>query len=244
MEELKLDVQVRGDIGSRKVRRTRRDNFIPAVVYGGKEKSTPVKVERKAFDRIERQHRGENIVFRLNVMEGTKKLKDYSAIIKEIQHDPVSDAALHIDFNRISLTKEIEVKVPIIAKGEAVGVKQDGGSLDHVLWELEVVCLPTKIPQNIEVDISHLKIHDTIQVKGLKLPEGVKTKHDPESIVFSVAPPMKEVIVEEVAKEAAPSEPEVIKEKKKEEVPGVAPKEPAKAETKKPEAEAKKPEGK
>ena len=242
MEELKLEVQIRKEVGGRKVRRTRRNNFIPGVVYGGREKSTPVQVDRKEFERITRFHRSESVIFHLNVMEGEKKLKDYSAMIKEVQHDPVSDAALHIDFNRISLTKEIEVKVPIVAKGDAIGVKQDGGSLDHVLWELDVVCLPTKIPQNIEVDVSGLKIHDVIHVKDLKLPEGVKTKHDLESIVFSVSPPMKEVPIEEVTTEAAATEPEVTKEKKKEEVAGA--KEPLKAEAKKPEAEAKKPEAK
>ena len=234
MEELKLDVQVRKETGTRKVRGIRRNNAIPAVVYGGKEKTTPIQVNRKDFERIERTHRSESVIFRLNIMDGDKKLKDYSAIVKEVQHHPVSDTALHIDFNRISLTKEIEVKVPIIAKGETVGVKQDGGSLDHVLWELEVICLPTKIPNNIEVDVSSLKINDTIHIKDLRLPEGVKTKHDPESIVFMVAPPMKEVPVAEVATEAAATEPEVIKEKKdKEEA-----KQPAEAQDK-PKAESK-----
>ncbi len=234
MEELKLEVQVRKEVGSRKINKVRRNNFIPAVVYGGREKSTPVQVDRKIFEKIERSHRSESVIFHLNVMEGEKKIKDYSAMIKEIQHHPVTDVTLHIDFGRISLTKEIEVKVPIVAKGEAVGVKQDGGSLDHVLWELDVICLPTKIPKSIEVDVSHLKINDSIHVKDLKLPEGVKTKHDLESIVFSVAPPMKEVVIEEAAAQATMTEPEVIKEKK-EEVKA----KPEASEKEKPKAEAK-----
>ena len=231
MEELKLDVQVRKEIGSRKINKVRRENFIPAVVYGGKEKTTPIQVSRKEFERIQRHHRSEAVIFHLNLLEGEKKLKDYSAIIKDVQHDPVSDVTLHIDFNRISVTQEIEVKVPIIAKGEAIGVKQDGGALDHVIWELEVTCLPTKIPQNIEVDVSGLKINDVIHVKDLKLPEGVKTKHNPNSIVFSVAPPMKEAPAEGVAAEAAATEPEVIKEKKVE-AKAVEGQEKPKAETK------------
>ncbi|MCA9406557.1 MAG: hypothetical protein KC684_08465, partial [Candidatus Omnitrophica bacterium] len=99
----------------------------------------------------------------------------------------------------------------VVAKGEAVGVKTDGGSLEHTLWELDVICLPTNIPNKLEVDVSHLKIGDVIHVKDILLPEGVKTKHDPEAIVFSVVPPMKEEVETE---EAAPTEPEVIKEKK------------------------------
>ncbi len=234
MEELKLDVQVRTELGSRKIGSVRRENFIPAVVYGGREKSTPIKVGRKDFERIERTHKGENIIFHLNVLEGAKKLKDYPAIIKEIQHHPVSDTALHIDFNRISLTEEIEVKVPIVSKGEAVGVKQEGGALDHILWELDVVCLPTKIPQDIEVDVTAMKLNDSIYVKDLRLPEGVKTKHNVEAIVFTVSPPMKEITPEAAAaaEATAASEPEVTKEKKEE------PKEKA-AEGEKPKAEAK-----
>ena len=106
--------------------------------------------------------------------------------------------------------------------------------MDHVLWELDIVCLPTKIPKNVEVEVSHLKINDTILVKDLKLPEGVKTKHNSESIVLSVAPPMKEVVAEEVTAEATAVEPEVIKEKKEKEEA----KQPAEGQEK-PKAEAK-----
>ncbi len=214
MDELKLDVHVRTEIGSRLVRRTRRNQGIPAIIYGGKEKPVAVKVDRKEFERMSRLHRIESAIFHINVVEGEKKLKDYSAMIKAIQHHPVTDLTLHIDFNRISLTKEIEVKVPVESTGEAIGVKQDGGALDHIIWELEIVCLPTKIPKNIAVDISQLKIGDSIFVKDLKLPEGVRTKHSPEAIVFSVAAPMKEVTPEEAAAQPTAAEPEVLKEKK------------------------------
>ncbi len=236
MEQIELNVEAREQVGARKIRGLRRANFIPAVVYGGREKSIPLQVARLNFERIERAHRGESVIFQLNVMKGDKKFKDYPAIVKEIQRHPVSDKIVHIDFHHISLTKEIEVKVPVLAKGEAIGVKQDGGSLDHVIWELEIVCLPTKIPHNIEVDVSNLKIHDTIHVKDLVLPEGVKTTHDLGSIVFSVSPPMKQVTPEEAALvSSGPIEPEVMKEKKKEEelkAGGEAAKEKPKAESK------------
>ncbi len=215
MEEIKLDVQIRKQIGSRKIKRLRREHFIPAIVYGGREDSSPVQVDRKTFERIARLHRGENIIYHLNLLDGEKKLKDYSAITKEVQHDPVTDSVVHIDFNRISLTEKIEVKVAIEAKGEPIGVKQDGGSLEHVLWELTVVCLPTQIPQAIEVDVSKLKIQESIHVKDLILPAGVVIKNDPEAIVLTVAPPMKELKAEDL-QAAAPTEVEVIKEKKKE----------------------------
>lgn len=226
MEEIKLDVQIRKNNGSRKAKRLRADNFIPAIVYGGKQSPAQVQVDRKTFERILRMHRGENIIYHLNVLEDGKKAQDYSAITKEIQHDPVSDSILHVDFNWISLTEKIEVKVAIEAKGDAIGVKQDGGSLEHVLWELTVTCLPTQIPQAIEVDVSHLKIHDAIHVKDLILPSGVVANHDPETIVLTVSAPMKEVTIPEAG--AAPAEVEVIKEKKKEPEAGKKPEDQAK----------------
>ena len=214
MEEIKLDVQVRDLVGTRKIKQVRRENAVPAIVYGGESKPTNIKVDRSNYERIMRHHHGQSVIFRLNVMDGEKQLRDYSVIVKEEQHDPVSDKLVHIDFNRISLTKELEVKVPIETKGDPVGVKRDGGSLEHILWELPVICLPTKIPQKIVVEVGHLTIGDAIHVKDITLPEGVRTKQDPDTILVSVIPPMKEEAM--APAEGGPTEPEVLKEKKPE----------------------------
>ena len=221
MEEIKLDVQIRELIGKRGAKLTRQEDCVPAIVYGGKKRGpTAIKVDRRSYERVMQLHQGQSVVFRLDVLEGDKKLRDYSAIVKEEQHDPVSDKLLHIDFHRISLTKELEVKVPVATKGEAVGVKKDGGSLDHTIWELDIVCLPANIPEKLEVDVSELNIGDAIHVKDIVLPEGVKTNHDPEAILVSVVPPMKEV--EAPGEEEEEAEPEVIKEQKEEEGKGKA----------------------
>ena len=217
MEEIKLDVQIRNQIGSRKVKAVYRENYVPAIVYGGKKKGpTVIKVNRGAYEHVMRYHQGQSVVFHLNVMEGEKKLRDYAAIVKEEQHDPVSDDLVHIDFHRISLTEELEVKVPVVTKGEAAGVKNDGGSLDHTIWELDVICLPTNIPEKVTIDVTELEIGDAIHIKDIVLPEGVKTNHDPEAVLVSVVPPMKEVEVPAEG-EDVDIEPEVIKEKKDEE---------------------------
>lgn len=212
MDEIKLDVQIRNQIGSRKIKAIRKENYVPAIVYGGKKRGpTSIKVDRRAYEHVMRLHQGQSVVFHLNVLEGEKKLRDYSVIVKEEQHEPVSDDLLHIDFHRISLTEEIEVKVSVSTKGEAVGVKEGGGSLDHALWELDIICLPTNIPEKIEIDISGLNIGDAIHIKDIVLPEGVVTKHDPEAILASVVPPMKEVEAPVEGEEEG--EPEVIGEK-------------------------------
>lgn len=233
MEEIKLDVQIRKEIGSRKIKSIRREDFVPAVVYGGgKRGPTVIKVDRRAYERIMKDHRGQSVVFHLNVLEGEKKLRDYSAIVKEEQHHPVMDTLMHLDFQRISLTEVIEVKVPIEIKGEAIGVKKDGGSLDQPLRELDVVCLPTDIPKRIEIDVSELNVGDSVHVRDLALPAGVKTNHDEEAIILSIVPPMKEE-PEASPEEGELTEPEVTGEKKEgEKAPEEGKAEEAKAEEK------------
>ena len=220
MEQINFDVQIRKNTGSTRSRQARRANLIPGIVYGGGSKPTNIQADRKSYDRIYHQHAGESLIFHLNLVDEGKKVSDFPAIIKGVQLHPVTDEVIHIDFNRISLDKEIEIKVKILPKGEAVGVKRDGGTLEHLMWELDVICLPTNIPHHLEADVSNLGVHDSLFVKDLILPAGVKTKHDPESVVITVAGSIREEVVAPVVEgeaAAAGTEPEVLKEKKKEE---------------------------
>lgn len=214
MEEIILEATLREEAGKSKVKPLRKSGFIPAIVYGEGKKTVSIKVERRSVLRLIHEHHIENVIINLKIAGDEKKAKDSAVIIKEIQRDPVRDDILHIDFNQISLTKEIKVKVPITAKGEPVGVKVDGGSLEHVIWELEIECLPTQIPPKIEVEVSQLKIGDAILVKDLTLPPGIKVLQDPDQVVVSVAAPVKEEAALTPEEGAAPEEPEVIKEKK------------------------------
>lgn len=219
MENVYLDCLIRGEIGKNKVNSLRRSGFIPAVVYGQGKDPLAIKLNRSQLVKFIHSHRGiENMVITLRVSEGDKdkSLKDEKAVlIKEIQLDPVREDILHIDFNQISLTKAIAVKIPIEPKGEAIGVKQEGGVLTRVLWELEIECLPTKIPEKIIVDVSNMKMGDVIYVKDISIPGDVKLLVDKEAIVFTVTHPKKEeVAVEAPTEGAVPVEPEVIKEKK------------------------------
>lgn len=213
MEEIFLDVEPRHELGKGKVRDLRENGFIPAVVYAGGKESIPVKVSTHALLQLVHQHRLEGVVINLKVKDD-KKNKPRPCLIKEIQYDPVQGDIVHVDFNEISLTKAIKVNVPVVAKGEPVGVKQEGGSLERILWEIEVECLPTHIPKEIAVDVSQLKIGDSIYIKDIVVASGVKILNDPSAIILSVSAPMKEEVAVAPVEAEAPQEPEVIREKK------------------------------
>jgi large subunit ribosomal protein L25 len=139
-----------------------------------------------------------------------------TVIIKEIQHHPFKDEIVHVDFSQIALDELIKVKVAIAAKGEAIGVVKNAGILERIMWEVEIECLPTQIPEKIEIDVADLEVGHTKTVKDLIVPSGIKVLADPEQIVVSVA--AKKAVEEVVAApEAEAVEPEVIREKKPEE---------------------------
>ncbi|MFA5096257.1 MAG: 50S ribosomal protein L25 [Candidatus Omnitrophota bacterium] len=218
MEELFLDAEIREEIGRGKVKAIKDKGFIPAVVYAEGKSALSLKLSHRQLVQLVHHHRIEGVVINLKIKDDKKSRP---CLIKEIQHDPVHGEILHVDFNQISLTKAIKVNVPVTAKGEPAGVKLEGGSLEHVLWEVEVECLPTNIPKEFELDVTQLKMGDSIHVSDIPVPEGVKILNDPGAIVLSVAAPMKEEVPVEPGLEGeAPQEPEVIKEKK--EVPGEA----------------------
>ncbi|MBU1124408.1 MAG: 50S ribosomal protein L25 [Candidatus Omnitrophica bacterium] len=228
MEEILLEAEIRDEIGSAEAKTLRHGGFIPAIVYSQGTQSLAIKLGHKRFLQLVHQYRAESIVIKLQVKDD-KKQEGRLCVIKEIQYDPVHEHILHVDFHEISLTKAIKVNVPIEAKGESIGVKLEGGSLEHILWEAEVECLPTDIPKRIEVEIGQLKLGESIHVKDLVLPANVKILNDPSSIVLTVSSPMKEEAA--VPEEGEVSqEPEVIKEKK--EVPAEGQEEPKEKEKK------------
>jgi large subunit ribosomal protein L25 len=137
-----------------------------------------------------------------------------ACLIKDIQYDPVHGDIVHVDFNAISMNKKLHINVPVIGNGEPIGVKQEGGSLAHVLWEIEVECLPADIPEKIQVDISGLKLGESIHVKDLQWSDKIKPLTDEGSVLFTVSAPVQAAAAEETDEGDAKAEPEVIKEKK------------------------------
>src|SRR5438093_683986 len=210
MNEIVIDVTPRTEFGKNPSRRLRRSGMIPGIVYGSKKPPVPISVDPKQVERILHLESGVNTIFMLHLLG--KDQRRY-AMIKDFQTDPVTSRLQHTDFIRIQMDEAIEVNVPIQIVGEAAGVKLDLGILDIPLREIRVESLPADIPDHIPVDISSMKIGDTIRVADLKIPPKVKVLTEPNQVVAVVTPPAKE---EEVA--AAPvaevTEPEVIKKGK------------------------------
>ncbi|HXV27587.1 MAG TPA: 50S ribosomal protein L25/general stress protein Ctc [bacterium] len=226
METVPLNVKARKNFGSRIARAIRREGKIPAILYGHGMEPLSLEVEEKALHKVLHTKAGENVLITLNVQD--TDLKESTCLIKEIQHDPRTDEIQHVDFTVISLTEKIEVKVPLILKHteEAPGIKE-GGVLDVVHHEVEVECLPTQIPERIEVDIKTMKIGDSIHVKDLPLPADVVCKLPSEDVVIALHPPRKEEEAPAATEEI--TQPEVIEKGKKaeEEAPETEEKKPA-----------------
>lgn len=227
---VKLKATKRENLGKQSTKKLRLSKIVPAIVYGKGTNPIPLEVNGKELETVLRSGAGENVVISLQI-EGVTNVKEKTVLISEIQHNPVNDHIIHVDFHSISLTEKIKVKVPIHEKGEAPGIKE-GGVIDHVHREIEVECLPTEIPNRIDVSVEKLNIGDAIYLKDIVLPPGVKCTLDPEEKILSILAPMKEEVAAPV-EEVGAVEPELIKKERKEKegeekaaplAPGAAPK--------------------
>lgn len=231
MEQIQLKAQVRESKGKQEAKKMRGSGQVPAVVYHRGDEPLPISVDDKEISKILHAHGGENILIQLKI-EKAKKKPTRAVIVKEIQVHPVKRNLLHIDFNEISMTEKITVDVEVLAKGESIGVKQEGGLLEAILREVKVRCLPADIPKHIDVDVTNLKLNDAVHAKDLVLSDKIELLTDPEALLFHVKLPVEEKPAEEGAPAA---EVEVIREKKEEEgaeKPAAKEKEEPKAEKK------------
>lgn len=228
MEKVTLKASVRTGTGKTVAKDLRSKRIVPANVYKGGEGAMSIQVPIDGLMDVLQTKAGENVLITLKISGGEGAIKDKTVLIKEIQKEPIRDGILHVDFNEISLTETLKINVPLSSKGDPVGVKVDGGILEHIMWELQVECLPTDIPEKIVVDVSNMKLGESMQVKAITPPEGVKILNDPELIVMIVKAPKVEVPKEELEAEGG-AEPELIR-KKKEEAEEEAAKGPAAAE--------------
>jgi large subunit ribosomal protein L25 len=210
MERLSINAEKRETQGKGAARSLRRANMIPAVLYR-EGRAESIKLSRRELSKFINTTSGEQVIVDLLFGNGEKKL----ALLKDYQVDPVSRELLHTDFFEVSLSESIRVTVHVVTLGEPIGVKRDSGILQHALREVEIECLPDKIPGKIEFDISKLEVGQSVHVSDLNFEEGIKVLTDAGDVIVTVIAP---------AAEAAPggeaevtSEPEVVKKGKKEE---------------------------
>ncbi|MBI2828498.1 MAG: 50S ribosomal protein L25 [Acidobacteria bacterium] len=217
-----LEVVKREGRGKNESRRLRVAGRIPAVVYGARKdgkgsEGVPVAVDPKEVLRILHSESGANTLIRLKLDGGESRV-----MVKEYQLDPVTHQLLHADFYELAMDRAIAVTVPILVKGEAKGVKQQGGMLDFVTREVQVQCLPTDIPEHIDIDVSELMLHQAVRLRDLPENPRWKPLNDPDTMLVHVVLPKAEEVVAapeaEAAAAAAPvaAEPEVIKKGKTE----------------------------
>jgi large subunit ribosomal protein L25 len=207
-KQVKLTAERRTATGRSAVRKLKAQGVVPAVIYGAKDKAEPLQVSRRDINAMLSHAAGENILVELEV-GGKSRL----ALVQEVQHAPLGNAILHVDFHAISMDEVIQADVPLEPIGIANGVKNMGGLLEHNLRSLAIECLPRDLPDLITVDVSALNIGDSIHVKEIQLPTGVTTRVQPDLTAFSVLAPTVEEEPVAVTAEAAAG-PEVIREKK------------------------------
>ncbi|MFC1570170.1 50S ribosomal protein L25 [Candidatus Omnitrophota bacterium] len=220
MEKTILKALVREERGKNACKHMRRDGQIPAVVYKDGKPGISVRVGSKDLWHALHTEAGENAIITMDISGGDKPLQK-TVIVKARQLEPLNDEFLHLDFQEISLKEKLKVKVPLTVKGEAKGVQEEEGVLAQLEWEIEVECLPTDIPEYLEVHVDELMIGDSLHVSDVEAPQGVAILNDPEQVVVQVNQPMaEEEVVEEVEGEEGAEEPEVIKKGKGEEEEG------------------------
>jgi len=217
MEKMSIQAEKREGQGKGAARSLRRSGKVPATLYrGGNAQS--IQLSRKELAKLINSVGGEQVMVDLQFADGVNKL----ALLKDFQVDPVRSELLHSDFFEVSLTEAIKITVHVATHGEPVGVKRDGGILQHPLREILIECFPDKIPGKIDIDISKLEIGQAIHVSDLKLEEGIKILTDSHDVIVNIVESVEEVAP---VVEAAPvvAEPEVAKKGKKEEEGAAAP---------------------
>jgi large subunit ribosomal protein L25 len=210
-----LEAQKREPGNKNAARRVRVEGKIPAIVYGAGKDSASVAVDPRQVLRILKSESGHNTIFDLALDNDRVK-----AMIVDWQFEPIKGKLLHVDLQRIAMDKKLTVTVPVVLKGEAQGVKTEGGILEQLMREVEIECLPADIPKSIEVDVSHLVFGVEVRVKDLPHSDKVKFLTEENQMIAHITSVKEEVApTPEAVAEAAtatPTEPEVIKKGKQE----------------------------
>ena len=201
MELIELKANIRNSVGKGQARALRRAEKIPAVLYGPGTEPVLLSVEINDLEKALKKSTASQALLNLTILNGENTSR--TAMIKELQTHPVSRNYQHIDFYEISMDRKIRVKIPVTVKGKSRGV-EEGGILQIIRRELEILCLPAEIPETIEIDITDLDIGDSIHVKEIPFEGDIENPADVNFTVITIVSPKAEVEeVEEEAEEGA-----------------------------------------
>ncbi|MBT3176099.1 MAG: 50S ribosomal protein L25/general stress protein Ctc [Desulfobacula sp.] len=195
MELIELSAKSRENKGKGAARKLRKNNEIPAIVYGAKKDPAMLSIDNTEFIKIIREHGSMGLFFNLNIDGDSGKKK--SVMLKDIQMDTFSLNYLHIDLHEIDMDTEVTMSVLVETIGESIGVKE-GGLLQIIRRELDVVCKPTDAPETIQIDISDLDVGDAVHVEDIDLGENIEIPHDVNFTIITIgAPTVEEEEIEE-----------------------------------------------
>lgn len=209
-EQLAIKAEARERLGTRVARRYRKSGKVPAVLARKGEKPVHLLVDARELERLVKKHAR---IIDLNHPAGRDKV-----FIREVQYDHLDEHPIHVDFSRVAMDEMLTLEVPLLLKGKPVGVTEEGGVLDQFVKVLRIQCLPDSIPDHLEWDVTSIKKDQKLLVKDLVPPKGVKVLNEPDLVLAVVQEHKIEEIVPAAAATPGPTEPEVIKKEKGEEV--------------------------
>lgn len=212
-KEYKVQARVRSGRGKNDARRVRRDGMVPVTVYGGGGETVAAVAPLRDLAAILRSESGRNTIFTIEV-DG---IGASEVMFHDRQIDPIKGRLMHADLTRLVKGQKIEVTVPLHLTGEPIGVKEKQGVLEQIIREIEIKCEPRDIPDTLDVDVSHLDVHDVLHVSDIPVAEGIEILNDAELVIATVGIVKEEVAPVVPVEGEEPAEPEVIGKGKKEE---------------------------
>jgi len=211
MQTIEIKGEIRTNVGKGPARQLRFRKFIPGVIYSGGT-STPLVLSPQEIKKVLHSSAGRNAVIQLKLEEG-----DRMAILRDHDTDPLTGAIVHADLFEISMDRTLDLRVPIELSSTPVGVKEEGGMVQTSLRELHIRCLPAHIPDRIQVDISALRLHQTLHVRDLQLPAEIERRDHLEQAIVSIVPAISEAklaaLLSATPKDGAVAEPELVGDK-------------------------------
>lgn len=200
MKRIEIQASTREELGKNRIKKLRKDNKVPAVMYGDKSHTLSI----SSIDALKiYKARHDNFIIKM-ILDGKNEKE---ALLKDIQLDSVKNSVIHMDFLELIAGKTITTKIHVELEGDPEGVKL-GGIIEHFLWEVHIECLPKDIPEHIKADISNFQIGDSLHISDLKFGEGIKVLDKSDQVILTIGLPtgMAEEAAEEVEGEEAEGE--------------------------------------